>query len=310
MKVSASLATVLAVGLLGSGGAAAFVRETTGPSSGTPLAWDTGCVIMAVAQPPAGAVAWDDLVSAALAASKSWSAASAACGGGFTFEVDKATTGGVAVAQDGVNAIVFRTQNYCGSQSGSPVCDPLSLAITWLYYVNKPGASDDGRLYEADVEINGEAYTWGLEGDSQGGVMDLQSALTHELGHVIGLDHVCYASGMGLPRPVDDQGAPIPDCGASAPTAVMASVMYPASSYTIDRRVLAADDQTGVCAIYPMVSTSRCEGALAPTSSGCNVQGGGSGHPLELLSTLSLIGVFRGRARRRATPAGGNLREG
>ena len=253
--------------------ARAFVRETTSYASGVPVSWPTACVRLAVGDPASPSLAWQDLLSATASAADTWNAAAASCGGGFQFVVEKAQYSPLAPLSDGVNAVLFEPHDYCGGGSSAETCDPLSLSITWRQ------ASPDGQLHEADIVVNGEAYQWGLEGDGAAGTMDLQSALTHELGHALGLDHNCYISGYGLPRPTDDQGSPIPDCGAPAPVDITSSVMYPPSGgYGIDRRVLSDDDLRGICAIYLPGRPPACEGNLAP-SGGCALAGGTSSSP-------------------------------
>ena len=289
---------LIAFGVLSASRAAAFVRETTGYASGTPLLRSGGCVVMAVADPRTPNVSRDDLLSAATAAAESWTQAAASCGGGFRFDV-AAAGADLSVAGDGVNAVVFHTSNYCNSRGTMPSCDPLSLAITWLYFVDAPGTPDDGRLFETDIEINGEAYHWGLHGDAQAGIMDLQSMLTHELGHVLGLDHNCYEAGFGLPRPNDDQGNPAPTC-EGAPSATTAATMYPVTSYGVERRALGDDDVRGVCALYPAGPPQKCEGNLAP-SGGCTVAG--SPRPAWWPPVFLVVALLQWRSRRLVRPS-------
>jgi hypothetical protein len=237
--------------------ARAFVQEMTSWTDGKPVSWPNGCVVMAVADPRSDLVSWDQLTDAARAAGETWTQAAAACGG-FRFEVEKA--GGPLEARvDGVNAIIFRTNGYCQS-GGKSICDPLSMAITWLHYGN------DGRLYEADIEVNGEAYLWN---DSATAMFDLQTGLTHEMGHVLGLDHNCY-EGMGLPRPVDDMGVPVAVC-EPATADLRASIMYPIDSPSAARRGLATDDVRGICAFYPSGFDPSCRGGLIPDGGCCAI---------------------------------------
>ena len=282
--------------------ARAFVRETTGYTTGTPLARPTGCVVFAVVEPKYQMVSWDDLVSATAAAAASWTQASGGCGDGLRFEVAKATSDGVGVEGDGVNAVIFRASNYCNSRGAAPTCDPLSLAVTWLYDTDSPGNAGDGQLFETDIEINGEAYEWGLSPDIR--TMDLQAALTHELGHALGLDHNCYESGFGLPRPLDDQGNPTVNCDV-ATGAVAAATMYPQTNYASTRgRTLSDDDISGVCAIYPAGTSPTCQGALEPAGCSCAV----AAAPRSAASSFAFgfLAVFASawRGRRRARRAG------
>src|SRR5260370_5748715 len=87
--------------------------------------------------------------------------------------------------------------------------------------------------------------------------MDLQSALTHEMGHVLGFDHTCGSS-VTLKPPLDDMGPPVPSC-ETASTAVREATMsaiFVAGDTT--KRTLAADDQRAVCEIY-----SRADGGAS-----------------------------------------------
>jgi hypothetical protein len=237
--------------------ASAFVQEMTSWTDGKPVSWPNGCVLMAVGDPHTDLISWDQLTDAARSAAETWTQAASSCGG-FRFEVEKAG-GAVEARADGVNAIIFRTSGYCQS-NGKSICDPLSMAITWLHYGN------DGRLYEADIEINGEAYVWN---DSATAMYDIQTGVTHEMGHVLGLDHNCY-EGMGLPRPVDDQGVPIAVC-EPASDVLRASIMYPIDSPSAARRALSADDIRGICALYPSGFDPTCRGGLTPDGGCCAV---------------------------------------
>ena len=235
----------------------AFVRGTTSWTDGKPLSWSSGCVVLAVGDPQSDLVSWDQLTDAARAAAATWTEAAAACGG-FQLVVEKAGGPLDAARGDGVNAVIFRSTGYC--QQG---CDPLSLAITWLYY------DGDGRMHEADIEINGEAYQWDADIDGGTALYDLQTGIAHELGHLLGLAHNCY-EGMGLPRPVDDQGVPAVICDPAA-TEVHASIMYPSDEPSADRRALSADDVRGICAIYPSGLDPTCQGGLTPDGGCCAI---------------------------------------
>ena len=128
-----------------------------------------------------------------------------------------------------------------------------------------------------------------LDGD-----MDLQNALTHELGHLIGLDHTCYDSltSSTAVRPDDNTGAPVVDC-SSADAEVKATTMYPsATPGDIEKRTLAPDDQNAVCTIY---SVNNPPPAL---DAGC-VQCATAGDPTPggLLAALAAIGLMLRRRR-------------
>ena len=137
--------------------ARAYVRETTRWTTGTPLRWRGGCIVLAVGDPRSPELSWDDFTAAARAAGEVWTEAAGSCGSSVRFMVDKVKTRTVGLSQDGVNAVVFQTGPYCRS-GGAQTCDPGSAANTGLHYVDRRGAADDGRLYETDIEVNAEAF--------------------------------------------------------------------------------------------------------------------------------------------------------
>src|SRR5204863_270658 len=110
------------------------------------------------------------------------------------------------------------------------------------------------------VEINAVTFQWAdlqrlPEGTAT--VQDIQNTLTHEFGHLIGLDHTCFISG-GRPGAVDDQGRPVPSC-AEASDEIRATTMFAAAIPGAHRRrgepVARADDPRGQH--VPVVATAE-----------------------------------------------------
>ncbi len=114
-------------------------------------------------------------------------------------------------------------------------------------------------------------------GSKAGGIYDdLQSALTHELGHAIGLEH----------------------------SQVPAAVMYPSSAKgDVSKRVLAADDVAGASALYgetvdlPAPALEMQGLAQGMTTAGCSAAPSGPTAFAGLLGLLSFLAVGRRATR-------------
>jgi hypothetical protein len=286
-----------AVGTLLPGAASAYVREVT--SIGLPLAWKSPCVTMhlLLGDPPAVLTA-DQFLQAATLGASVWSQPALACSDirlSMVAEPDATAD----VGYDRQNIIAFRRQNWCGKASSTaddPSCYPHSaLAVTTLFK-NK----NTGEILDADIAFNAVDYTWGdIVGMPQlvaGDTVDFQNALTHELGHVIGLDHSCYAPADLQGRLLDNTGSPALDCynNPSLPASIADSTMYPSVSLRdTARRDLAPDDEQGVCEIYPYVH-AECPAPTRVETGGCSTLApgpiGDRATSLGTLATAALAG--------------------
>jgi len=96
------------------------------------------------------------------------------------------------------NSLVFRTTTWCAPSDAAGTCsyDAAALAITSVF-VNKK----DGHIRDADIEVNSKNFIWtDLDIDPTAhGKQDLQNALAHEMGHLVGLDHTCVPAGVEPP---------------------------------------------------------------------------------------------------------------
>jgi hypothetical protein len=259
-----SVARLLALSVLAvvPRGAHAYVREVT--NSGLPVAWHYPCVTMQIyvgAPPPV--LKADDYFSASERAAAVWSyPALAATDIRLTIAAtvqDSADVGDVGY--DKRNVIVFRKDTWCrqpspigDSGAPEPDCYPSSaLAVTSVFKNGKTG-----EILDTDIEFNAVDYSWGdlvsQPGLANSTTADFQNALTHELGHVLGLDHNCFAASDKQPRLIDNTGAPEVDCYGNPllPQAVADATMYPSVQLNDTlRRDLSPDDKQGICDIYP-----------------------------------------------------------
>jgi MYXO-CTERM domain-containing protein len=160
-----------------------------------------------------------------------------------------------------------------------------ALAITTVTFDSR-----SGRLVDADIEINDASFaftTCDLDEASCRVAYDLENTLTHELGHVLGLDH----------PPSGDPGA------------FEATMFASTSEGAVDKRDLADDDIAGVCTLYPAGTNDAGEcygvGRPAPATTAfrqtCASGGGGGPVPLLLLGALWRTRPEMRRRARRST---------
>ncbi len=284
-------------------------------------AYDGGC-----ASPAAAA-------SAARASFPAWMNATQAGGAqpctDFRFH-DCGDTSTTALGNDGVNLVVFRSGR-CIDHASDPVCTASDLGACvekyncWAHD-NSIGSggilalttvtfnATTGEMFDADMELhswdgnltNPTGFYFTCASSPQctttyGGVncaaFDIQNTVTHEAGHMLGLDHICDSSSVA---PFARQcPTPVP---TMAPTATLGD---------IDKRTLAPDDIDGVCSIYPaggptLMATASPSGdnptttvavsdpqacPAAKSSGGCSSVGGGG------LALLALALAFWRRSR-------------
>jgi hypothetical protein len=238
----------------------AFVRTKT--DRGAAVHWKDSCIYVTAHVVDAPMNLPPELaVDAARAAAAAWSAPQVDCTA-LQMQISVSAEPAGDVANDGHSNVMFRqgAGNWCRQPRSpeDPCYDPQALAITTVF-----AQQNDGLVLDADTEINAVDFTWGdLETGqgASGSAQDLQNTLTHEFGHLLGLDHNCYSSADRM-RGIDQDGNPVPDCNR-APQSVQQATMY-ASVMRGDilRRTLSPDDIAGVCAIYPGSGAAVCTAA-------------------------------------------------
>jgi hypothetical protein len=325
-------ALALALALLASGRAEAYVRSKTGDRMMVKF-WAESCIPVTIYlnKFKLGHYAPDQSRDAAVksltAAAHAWSPDAVACPTGNvssqpyleivpTFAPVDATP--PAVASDHRNSVIFRTDNW--TQSGLPegktkkIYSPEAVAVTTVF------ALQDGKIQDADIEINATPEpTWSWANLDEGvvppsdpnlfrDVFDLQTALTHEFGHLLGLEHTCFQPQVNVVRPLDDAGHGIPDCD-NAPASVELTVMYfRTSNQDTSKRVLSSDEVRFLCEVYPASkdpqmcradeANTGCATAPAPARHGGARPRGGA---LGLLAAGGLVLVTAWRRARRVS---------
>lgn len=159
---------------------------------------------------------------------------------------------GHPVREDGVSVVAVRTTDWCpdGALDDLDCHGRERAGITHLYPTLAPGQPEDGRVREADLEINAVHFRWSRAGETPG-TGSLQALAAHEIGHVLGLDHPC----VPIDRPARDpaSGVTLPPCHAHT---ARASIMYP-NSVEQGRAPVLAPGRAEVAALCQVYGRSR-----------------------------------------------------
>jgi hypothetical protein len=191
---------------------------------GAPLHWESGCLSFGVQRDgsPLRHITFEVADEIIQTAFQQWMGATCEGGGHPSFRVwDLGRKyGGIICDEPEFNAIkpnanvwIFRDKDW--PYEG----DTSTLALTSTIFEKTSGA-----LLDADVEINSYKIVLTTTGVSSDVEKDLQSIVTHEAGHFLGLGH------------------------SPLSTATMYKMYSPGD---LNYRSLAVDDQQGICSIYP-----------------------------------------------------------
>jgi hypothetical protein len=291
-----------------SGSASAYQRETTNPAvvnaggcgGPEPLWWGSRDVTLQINPEGASSTACPlavDVEAAVSTAVAQWGDAnylgSIETCTDFHFTVGAATSNR-AIGYDGMNLVVIRKGLCQGTQT--PTHDNCwnhdntgTIALT-----TTTSDHDSGQILDADVELfawdgsNGKylscadpATAPSCTGNSGTGcwAVDIVSVMTHESGHVLGLDHVC----------TPEFGTAFTQCNKDG---TIKPIMSPQVG-NVAQRTLTPDDVNGVCGIYPKAAaTAHCPAVEQPGSShgGCSSAGG-----VGVAGLLALLAAARRR---------------
>lgn len=259
---------VAAIVVVIAGPVQAFQRETTHdppcierpgincPHLGTPLFWSARPVLFFVNSDNSGS-RFDAITPAIQAAFTTWQSASS---DGITFEFAGQSHGGTN-GQDGQNTISWRNL--------TNTTDTFAQSI--ITFDTKSGV-----IVDVDVELNANFHFAVLpagEDDRADPNVDIQAVLTHEAGHLLGLDHE----------------------NRFGPGVVM---FFEDTSGNTMHRSLTSDDQDGVRAAYPTSGGHSGGGG----GGGCVLVPGGDGFAPWPVALLLLWLAIRARGRRELRP--------
>jgi hypothetical protein len=281
--------------------AAAYVRSRS--PSGAVIAWADPRVTLKLSEPPATfPLDAGEIATATWGALGAWSAP--ACTG-LSLTLAPGSAASQKVARDNTNRLVIRTGAWCRDPDALTGCHEHSqVAITTLFLRKNPGAPDDGRILEADIEINSIDFAWAVipDGPVSGrdylDKLDFGSVVTHEVGHFVGLAHTCL--GPDDEPMTDDGGEPVLACG-NAPSEVLETTMYPFTDpVDVRQRTLTADDVRGACEIYPpLPNDDAVVGFVGPCAVGGAPAATSAAAMLAMLAGAAAVACLRRRRRRR-----------
>ena len=277
---------------------AGFVR--TGPTkAGQYLFWESGCVYVTISPEGTRQVLGDDELEAIDASIAEWNNGIAGCSY-MNIVTERPSGSPIEVGRDNRNLIKFRDESWCrpATKDDPMRCySPSAAGLTTAVFVDDASSDRDGALVDADIELNGHDFATSHLGETSG-TADCQSeitnTLTHELGHLLGLEHPCLATGD--PPRVDGAGNPVPTCNAamSNPKIVNATMFNFQSCGELDKASLSDDDVAGVCAIYPIEDDpGSCSPVVSHT--GCCSASAAPYPSTVLLGGFVLFGLLRRR---------------
>jgi hypothetical protein len=250
-----------------------FVRS--GPTDdGNYYFWESNCVFVTVDAAGTSAIAGDGELAIIDASIDVWNNDTAQCS--YLKVMNEGRKALEASGQDKINLIKFRDVTWGRPAVGSVAAymhNPSAAAVTTVTFVVTKDSERNGAIVDADIELNGVNFAISSNGMSLSDkpcLSDLQNTLTHELGHLQGLEHPCRV-GDDPPR-VDDQGNMVPFCmtGVDPPKIAEATMYNFQDCGERKKSTLTDDDIAGICAIYPIsMDPGICNHVADSGSGGC-----------------------------------------
>lgn len=248
-----------------------------------PIYWPSGCIYMAYDAAGTSDISDNDEFAILDQAASEWETETSVCSG-LAFSSTLVTQPGVG--RDRLNTVVWREDRWCRPATATTpeVChDPNAIAVTQVFYIDDAQSPRDGEIVEADMEFNGVNFAFTVDGVSLGQaarLADLQSTMTHELGHLLGLTHNCWTN-LEEP-PTDHEGRLVPSCGEVLPgsEAAEATMYYLQEEGETKKSSLETSDVLGSCATMGHRACDRV------------VHGGCSAAPGQARQGLVQVAVF------------------
>ncbi len=267
-----------------------FVR--TGPTTaGKSLFWQSGCVFVTVDAAGTNQVNGDAEFDAVDSSIAEWNDNVASCSYMQLVQVARETT---EVGRDNKNVIKFRDTTWCRpaiKDDPARCYSPSAAGITTAVFVDDDNSDRDGEIVDADIELNGADFAIADMGQTTGTnscKSEISNTLTHELGHMLGLEHPCLASGD--PPRTDGNGNAVPACNSTSDPKIVEATMYNFQDCGETKKAsLSPDEIAAICTIYPTTEDPGVCEAVGVKDGCCS--NSASPHPSSLL-LLGLLGLL------------------
>lgn len=294
MPASIALHAVIWTVILSAASPALAYVPSRAKESRTKMRWmETNCIFMRINSAGSADIQDGSDITAAAQSIEAWRSAVSPCSYLDFVLLDSSTE-----ATPGYDSKI-ENENIIYWQETKWPHEKAAAALTTVVYIDKKGHSQDGRILDADIELNGVNFTFSTSGHPKS--TDVQNTVTHELGHLMGLDHTCRDPKQN-PIPTDHTGAAIPLCepAAALSPALKATTMFP---YTgpgdLEKRSPEVDDVQGICETYPLnENPGACVPHIYTTESGCAVSPSRSSAGAGVCTLMCLLVFLRARRRR------------